>query len=298
MASKISLQIQKETKRIRDYIRRNKKKYNVVFDPSVLPSYIKGTVKSERALLNRLKKLTPEVLKTHAHEDDITGRTLKELQSINRQIAAKTAVTKRTLTKILAKMDEIDKKSGLNFYDEYIENHGDMVEEVERLLDQTNSEKEATRVMVDRYQQYHQEKADYYDELPKEVDVVMNDVMSNMYEAMELGDWNYIVFSQKSLDDIIEMVDHALKSHRSSVVHNAVMINNWLWDCINKIGREGMAKMIQEASANGVLIAYEVFYDDQRSSEYVNRMMDFFPAEQETKQAIMSGVNFTWEEPE
>lgn len=75
-------------------------------------------------------------------------------------------------------------------------------------------------------------------------------------------------------ETIIRMYKQELKNYPQ---HAEPLINAWLDSLIEKYGIDDVAQMIQEASANGIILTYEIAYDVYKIHAYIAEMLNYLP---------------------
>lgn len=75
-------------------------------------------------------------------------------------------------------------------------------------------------------------------------------------------------------ETIIRMYKQELKNYPQ---HAEPLINAWLDSLIQKYGMDDVAQMIQEASASGIILTYEIAYDVYKIHAYIAEMLNYLP---------------------
>lgn len=75
-------------------------------------------------------------------------------------------------------------------------------------------------------------------------------------------------------ETIIRMYKQELKNYPQ---HAEPLINAWLDSLIGKYGMDDVAQMIQEASASGIILTYEIAYDTYKMHAYIAEMLNYLP---------------------
>lgn len=75
-------------------------------------------------------------------------------------------------------------------------------------------------------------------------------------------------------ETIIRMYKQELKNYPQ---HAEPLINAWLDSLIEKYGIDDVAQMIQEASASGIILTYEIAYDVYKIHAYIAEMLNYLP---------------------
>lgn len=55
------------------------------------------------------------------------------------------------------------------------------------------------------------------------------------------------------------------------------ILRNWLNSIISKYGKDDVATMLQEGANNGVVLTYDIAYDNEKLQGYIADMLDFLP---------------------
>lgn len=75
-------------------------------------------------------------------------------------------------------------------------------------------------------------------------------------------------------DSVINMFRAHVKRFREEVVN---LVFNWLDTLIQKFGKSDVARMLEDGAKAGLILTWEIAYDETKMITYLSRMLDYLP---------------------